>query len=466
MGLNAGSGSGKTFRAMTIADDWPQLAMPPRPPRPLTSWEIIRTRGVNSLALCDEDLFDKPFAERRLLWHRVYVVSDPAGIRRVLVDNFDNYHTHVLKARPLAPGLGSGMLIASGAAWRRHRDLLNPILDYRSTLPDAPALIQWTETLADHLGTLTPGSEIDIGHFLSLLLTVSVGHVFAGPDRAVEPMLTRMAKFPGRRRVTDYLPIANALRPRSYQIRAEAQQWYPLLDRLIAERRRADYAGGKDLLWRLAHARTRDGDRFSDAEVRDEALTLALGGIETTLRPLCWVWYLLAMHPWAEARLHDELDRVLGGRTATVDDLHRLSYLRQVVDETMRLYPPVPVMLRKTVADDIVCGRRVRRGSTVVIAPWIIHRHRRLWRDPDRFDPDRFAPEHTVTRSRYSYLPFSVGPRTCIAAPLALMQIHLAVALLARRFRFRLVPSHPVEPTGWTTLRPNRGIRVTVEPRA
>ena len=140
-------------------------------------------------------------------------------------------------------------------------------------------------------------------------------------------------------------------------------------------------------------------------------------------------------------------------------------YLRKVVDETMRLYPPVPVMLRTNAEADVLCGRAIPRGSTVVVAPWIIHRHRRLWRDPVNFDPERFAPEAIAARSRYAFLPFAVGPRACVAAPLAMMQMHVAVAILAQRFRFRLVPGHAVEPAGWTTLRPSHGVRVTVEPR-
>jgi len=307
---------------------------------------------------------------------------------------------------------------------------------------------------------------MDIGQALSVLLAVSAGHIFAGSEAAVQPMLVRMGKFPGRRRITDYLPVSDWLRWRSRRIRAEAQQWYPLIDRLIAERSRPDYAGGEDFVWRLIHTRTRNGDRLSHHEIRDEVLTLAVGAIETTLRPICWLFYLLAMHGWAEERLHAQLDELIGERALTIEDLPRLTYLRQIVDETMRLYPPVPVILRQTMADDVVCGRPVPVGSVVVIAPWIIHRHRRLWRDPDRFEPDRFLPEHTAARSRYAYMPFSVGPRTCIAAPMAMMQIQIAVAILARLFRFRLVPGHPVAPTGWNTLRPARGIRVTVEPRA
>ncbi|MBV9861360.1 MAG: cytochrome P450 [Alphaproteobacteria bacterium] len=445
----------------------PALAMPPRPERPLSIWQLIKSRGTNSLALCDEGLFEELVVERRLLWRKVFVVCDPEGLRRVLIDNGDNYHVHRLKRRQLEPGLGSGVLINNGALWRRHRALLNPTLDHRAILPDAPALIRWTEILADHLADWPAGEPINIGHAMSVLLAVSAGHIFAGAEdeATVRPMLIRMGKYPGRRRMTDYLPISDWLRWRSRQIRAEAQQWYPLIDRLIAERTRPDYAGGKDFVWRLVHTSTREGDRLTHQEIRDEVLTLAVGAIETTLRPICWLWYLLALHPWAEERLHAELDRVLGERSLAVEDVPKLAYLRQVVDETMRLYPPVPVILRQAMAADTVCGHAVPPNSVIVIAPWIIHRHRRLWHDPDSFDPDRFLPENISARSRYAYMPFSVGPRTCIAAPMAMLQVQIAAAVLARRFRFRLVPTHPVEPTGWNTLRPEHGIMVTVERR-
>jgi cytochrome P450 len=453
---------------MTMADPdpRPRLAMPPRPAQPLSTWQIIRSGGTNSLALCDEGLFEELFVERRFLGRNVFVVCDSDGLRRVLIDNADNYHVHRLKRRQLEPGIRSGLLINNGALWRRHRTLLNPTLDHRAMLPDAPMIFRWTEVLADHLARWPRRQPLNIGHSLSTLLAVTGGEIFAGPEPEIQPMLVRMGKFPGVRRTTDYLPISDWLRWRSRQVRAEAQQWYPLLDRLIAERSDPDYAGTKDFIWRLVHTTARDGDRLSRQEIRDEALTLAVGAIETTLRPMCWLWYLLAMHPWAEARLHAEIDAVIGDRRPAVEDLPRLPYLRRLIDETMRLYPPVPVILRQAMADDSVCGRRVPRGSVIVIAPWIIHRHRRLWDDPDHFDPGRFLPENVGKRSRYAYMPFSVGPRTCIAAPMALMQVQIAAVVLARRFRFRLVPGHPVEPTGWNTLRPEHGIQMTIEPRA
>jgi len=445
----------------------PAPAMPPRPSRPLSTWQMLRTAGSNSLAIWDEAMFDELVVERRYLHQRLLVVSDPDGVRRILVDNFENYRRADALRRLLLPALGTGILINDGEVWRRHRTLLNPLLDYRATIPDVPMLTRWTETLARHLSEVAPGEPIHLGNALSMLAAISVGHFFAGDDPEIDLMLARMAKFPGERRATDFLPLPSWLRSsrRTAAIRAEAEHWYPLLDRLIAKRRGADYEGGHDLLWRMVHATGRDGDRLSDAEIRDEILTFANGGLETTLRAMCWIWYLLALHPEVEMRFHAELDRVLGGRSPSVDEIGKLVYLRRVVDETMRLYPPVPVMLRSVASDDVICGRPVRRGTLVVVAPWIVHRHRRLWPDPDRFDPDRFAPEAVAARSRYSYLPFSAGPRTCIAASLAMLQIVLMAAILGQQFRFRLVPGHRIEPIGWSTLRPGGGIYVTVEPR-
>src|ERR1051325_4399242 len=172
------------------------------------------------------------------------------------------------------------------------------------------------------------------------------------------------------------------------------------------------------------------------------------------------------MHPWAEARLEQELDEVLGDRSPTAEDLPKLVYLRKVLDEAMRLYPPLPVMPRVATEDDLVCGRPIPRKSVVVVMPWLVHRHKKLWHEPDRFDPERFTPEAVAARSRYAYLPFSIGPHICIGASLALVEILITVAVLARRFRFRLAPGQTIEPIAWTSLRPGRGIRMQVEKRS
>jgi cytochrome P450 len=439
----------------------PVPAMPPRPPRPLSTFRLLRVAQRNSLAACDEELFDQLFVERRLFGQRCFVVSDPDGIRRVMQDNVDNYPRIDVLHRVFAFTAGTGMLAAEGELWRRHRRLLNPALDHRTVLADLPVFVELSEALAGHLARLPAGEDIDIGQTFAHLITAMTGRVFAAGDRDIDPVLYRLGQYPGKYRLHDFLGFAGGRRDRHKEI----AEFLPIIDRLIAVRREPDYAGPRDLLWRIANARDREADAGLDnAEIRDEVLTLGATAA-TPLRVFAWLWYLLASHPAVESRLHTELDRVLGGRLPSAEDLPRLVYLRQIVDETLRLYPPAPTMLRSAIADDVVCGRKIPKRAIVGVFPWVVHRHRRLWHDPDRFDPGRFAPDQIAARSRYAYLPFAIGPHVCIGASLALVEIIVAVAVLAQRFRFRLVPGRAIEPIAWTNLHPKGGIRMTVEPR-
>ena len=455
---------------MTLASDAdrrPALAMPPRPARPLSTLALLRTLPANSLAACDEALFDELFVERRYWWGRLFVVSDPDGIRHVLQDNCDNYLRVSPVRRAFEFSARAGMVCLEGEDWRRHRRVINPALDHRALRPDLPAVIRLTEEMARHLSCLPRDEPVEIGRTLTHLLTRTTGQVFAGDEPDIDAMLLRMGRYPEKYGLFDVLPLPPWLRAldRYRRSRAGTDKYYALLDRLVAERRCPRYAGNRDLLWRLATTPDRNsGAPLSVAEIRDEVLTLAATAA-TPLRPLTWVWYLLAMHRAVEEKLHGELDSVLGGRLPTAEDLPKLVYLRQVLDETMRLYPPLPLMLRSAAGDDTLCGHRVPRGATVAVIPWVVHRHRQLWPDPDRFDPDRFRPEVAASRRRYAYIPFGVGPHVCPGAALAMTEIVVALAILAQRFRFRLAPDQPIEPVAWTTLRPRRGIRVTVERR-
>src|SRR5712691_4124632 len=403
----------------------PQLAMPPRPARPLSTLGLLRTFAANSLAACDDRLFDELFVERRYVWGRLFVVSDPDGIRRVLQDNSDNYLRVSPVRRAFEFSSRAGMVCIEGEAWWHHRRVLNPALDHRALRPDVPKLIALTHEMARHLADLPAGEAVEIGRTLTHLLTRTTGQVFAGDEPLIDEMLLRMGRYPEQYSLFDLLPLPGWLRfvDRYRRSRIGTDKYYTLLDRLVAERRSAGYAGGRDLLWRMAHGVDRQtGERLSPAEIREEVLTLA-STAATPLRPMTWVWYLLALYPTVEEKLHAELDRVLGGRTPSADDLPKLVYLRRVLDETMRLYPPLPVMLRSAAGDDTVCGRPVPRQSIVAVMPWVVHRHNKLWRDPDRFDPDRFGPDGAAARSRYAYIPFGVGPHVCVGASLALAEI-------------------------------------------
>ncbi len=441
--------------------------MPPRPARRLSTVKLLRVALSNTLAALDEALFDELIVERRFVWGRFFVVSDPSGVRRVMQDNVDNYPRINPIRRVFAFASGTGMLSAEGEVWRRHRRLLNPILDYRAVLADLPVMVEVSEALAEHLARLPPGRELNVGETFAHLITAETGRIFAADEREIDPVLYRLGQYPGKYSLLDFLAIPGWRRfiERWRKDHAAVTRFCPLLDRLMAARRGAGYSGPKDLLWRMANARDRNtGECLSEMELRDEVLTLGATAA-TPLRVFAWLWYLLAMHPAAEARLHDELDRVLGGRAPTTEDLPKLVYLRQIVNETLRLYPPAPTMLRAAAKDDVVCGRHIPRRSIVGVLPWVVHRHRKLWRDPDCFDPERFTPLEVASRSRYAYLPFAIGPHVCIGASLAMLEILVAMAVIAQRLRFRLVPGQRIEPIAWTNLHPRNGIRMTIEQR-
>jgi cytochrome P450 len=245
------------------------------------------------------------------------------------------------------------------------------------------------------------------------------------------------------------------------------EEFDAIIDRLIDERARNPGNAPKDLLARLIAARDEQtGGGMSAQEVRDHVITIFMAGHETTAMAMTWTLYLLSQHPVEEAKLHAELDSVLAGRVPTSDDVSKLTYTRMVVEESMRIYPPVPSMEREALADDTLGGRRIPAGSTVMISPWVLHRHKKLWENPGRFDPERFSAEKSAGRARFSYLPFGGGQRICIGAAFATTEAMVLLATVAQRFQLRLVPGHNVEPQGLITLRARYGMQMLLTPRA
>jgi cytochrome P450 len=243
--------------------------------------------------------------------------------------------------------------------------------------------------------------------------------------------------------------------------RAALAELNSVVYQIIAARRASGEDAG-DLLSMLMLSRDEEtGEQMSDLQLRDEVLTMLVAGHETTATTLTWAWAMLDRHPTALANLHAELDSVLGGRAPTVADLPQLSYTRMVIDETMRLYPPVYIISRKVVADDTVGGYRIPAGSAVDISAYVTHRHPDFWERPESFEPERFTPEAVAARHKYAYIPFSTGPRMCIGNSFALMEATLALATLARRYRLRLPADHVLAPAPLVTLRPAGGLPVT-----
>ena len=205
---------------------------------------------------------------------------------------------------------------------------------------------------------------------------------------------------------------------------------------------------------------------MTDRQLRDEVITFFAAGHETTALALTWTLYLLSRHPGIERALHDEVDRAPGEGETTFADVEALPCTRMVIQEAMRLFPPVHSFSRVAIADDEVGGHAIRAGSVVTISPYLTHRNPRLWEDPLRFDPERFTPDRVKARHRFAYLPFGGGPRICIGRGFAMMEACVVLATIARAYRLRMAPEHRVEAHGGITLRPRYGLRMTLEPRS
>lgn len=453
------------------------MAVTPIPPRPvpperdLPFWKFLATARDNSLLVLPAAAYEQKLYKAKLLWFDIFILSDPAGIGHVMLDNFANYRKAEEDIRVLRPAIGEGLFTSEGETWRAHRRIMAPSFDMRSLAGYAPVMGAVAAEQAESWAALPAGAVTDVGiDMMRTTLQVISRTMFSTDSDSIVEIVREafdhyVEDFPVG--LLDLVPFLRPWRDRRLQrygagIFAKFDAAY---ERLAVERSGA--AGTNDLLSRLIAARDEEsGSRMSAKDVRDQVVTIFLAGHETTALALTWCWFLLSQHPEVEARLHDEIDRVLGGRLPTQQDVQHLAYTRQVIEETMRLYPPVSSFpARQALGDDEVCGQPIRKGSFIGIHPWVVHRHRLLWDDPDRFDPDRFTPDRIAARPRFTYLPFGAGPRICIGAGFATIEAVMILATLAQRFRLRLAPGHVVGPQAILTLRPRYGMKMIVEER-
>jgi len=406
------------------------------------------------------------------LFMRAWLVSDPAGLKRVLIDKVANYPKMPMEQRFFRALFGEGLLSSDGETWRAHRRLMAPSFDPRSVAGYAEAMVDASTAFAGEWGRLEDGAEVDVSADMTRLTLEIISRTMFSADAgemtgvtglALEQSLDQAFNF----NLLDILPVIGAMRLAGRE-RLMQQLFAPMdapLMRLIKSRRANP--GKLDLLGRLVVALDEEtGAGLSAEEVRNEVLTIFVAGHETTAAATTFVWYALSQQPEWEEKLHAELDQVLGGRVPTDADLPRLKLTRRIIEESMRLYPPAPgLSARVAVEADEIAGARIPAGGMVLIAPWVLHRHRSLWEDPNRFDPDRFLAERSVGRPRFAYLPFGGGARVCIGQMLAMNEAVLILATLAQRFRLRLRPGHDVAIQHRITIRPRGGLPMLIARR-
>lgn len=402
----------------------------------------------------------------------LYVIRHPDHIREVLVTNAECWaKTHSAFIR-LGRVLGQGLLNTDGEVWRRHRRMIQPAFHKERLQAYSEMMVQ---EATDMIGRWHDGRPVDLGseltgvtlHIVSrALFSHEVGADMDAITGAVTVLQDSFAQ-------PDLLPRWLSS-PRRRKVRRALRSIDEVMYRLIASRRHGidaaavrDAGESVDLLQRLLDARDEEGDGtgLSDKEIRDQLVTFFLAGHETTSQALTWTFYLLSQHPDVVAKLHDEFERVLGGRVPRFEDFDSLPYTEQVVKESMRLYPPVFAVARKAAADTRIGDYFVPAGSEVALWIYMAHHDPRWFPQPETFDPERFADPESVQRMKNAYLPFGLGGRTCIGKTFATIEAVLILATVAQRFRLSLAPDHRVALKPRVTLTPKFGMKMIAHAR-
>jgi len=446
------------------------------PPGPRGDWLLGMARDFQrdllGTMLAVHQQYGDVVRYRFALWHG-YMVNHPDGVKRILQDNHRNYNKDTYTFQLMRPLVGNGLLTSEGDFWLRQRRLAQPAF-HRQRIAAFGALM--TDAALDMLGRWQAaagrGEPLDVSKEMMRLTLRIAGLTLFGLDISHEAdvvgrSFTEASEYVAH---TSLDPLALLLAgfptPAQLRYRAALRELDKVVRAIIAERRHNLQDTG-DLLSMLMLARDEDtGQGMDDRRLRDEVMTLLLAGHETTANTLAWTWYLLSGHPAVEQKLHAELTNVLRGRAPTIQDLPNLPYLRMVIEESLRLYPPAYSTSRKAIAADEIGGYYIPANAVIFVSSFVMHRHPDFWENVEAFDPERFTPERSANRPPFVYFPFGGGPRLCIGNQFALTEAQLILATVAQRFALRLVPGHPVALEPLITLRPRHGLAMTLHPRS
>lgn len=396
----------------------------------------------------------------------LYLFNHPDHAKHVLADNPANYHKGIglIEARR---ALGDGLLTSEGDLWRKQRTVIQPAFGHKRIAEQAGAIAQEAAALVIRLRAHEGTGPVDVTREMTALTLGVLGRTLLATDlsgfgtlgdtfEAVQDQA--MFEMVSLSMVPDWVPLRKQLRFR--QARREQQA----IVRQVVDDRRAGPAGPvDDVLSRLISSTDQEADpRVRQQRLQDELITLLLAGHETTASTLSWAFYLADRHPEVWERLRAEATEVLGDRLPVYADLTRLSFTTMVVEESMRLYPPVWALTRVAQQADEVGGWHVPAGADVMICPYTLHRNPQFWPEPDRFDPERFGPGGAARSNRYAYIPFGAGPRFCVGNHLGMMEAVFVIAVVARELRLAAVPGFRAVPRPNLSLRVSGGLPMTV----
>ena len=458
----------------STSSDTDRSFVPPRPtplpanPNILTA--ILRARK-DLLSVWSRQAYLSDTMLLKVLGRQIFIANSPATVRRVMLTEGAAFHRKSPQMRrALEFLLGDGLFISDGELWKERREIVAPIVHRNQLHRFVPAMIEVTDEWSDRWRALDPGKPVDILHEMANLTAAIICRAVFGRHLAGDTANQIIEGFSRYQSDIDQMNIGYYLGAdegwptrKTRRLRRSTKM---VRDNIasIVEDHEAGRGDERSIISMLLQdsAQCPAHTHLTRDAIANEVATIFMAGHETTANTLAWAWYLLSQAPWAAKRVRDEVGEVLAAGPLTVESVANLKYTRAVIDETLRLYPPVPLLTRQSSADVEIDGNRIRKGDLVLVVPWLLHRNRKYWPRPDHFMPDRFLTGQPVN---FSYVPFAIGPRICAGLAFGRTEAVICLALLADRFDLTLAPGAEIVPHCRLTLRPKYGVPMFIAPR-
>lgn len=452
--------------------------VPPYPPRArgrrsvLAMLKAFRKSMVSAFSEHD---FKRPLYRIRLLRREVIICNSPELVQETLSALHETFQQKSAQMRhALKPLIGDGLFISDGEVWKQRRSAVAPIVHASKVSGFAPVMSETIAEWGQSWAEKGDGAELDVLAEMAELTAEIISRTVFGRRLGRRYTSSIVAGFKDYQSAVDQVDILSLIglpdwvpRLKGASVRKSTRRIHEVVDTIVDSHRDARARGidSAAVIARLFDARTLAGEALSRDAIRNEAIVIFMAGHETTANTLAWAWLNLSQSPRVRAALHAELDAVLAGREPQFADVARLRYTRFVIEETLRLYPPVPILARRALSDGVLDGAPFARGTILVVSPWLLHRNPTIWTRADAFIPERFDPDIAPKPNRYTYIPFAIGPRICPGLTFGLTEAILALAGLAQRFDLALKEGHRVEVVNRLTLRPGDHLPMTLHPR-
>jgi cytochrome P450 len=454
--------------------------VPPFPPRHTGTLPVLRLLGMarrNYLSIWSAHDFELPITTSRLLRRQVVVCNAPDLVKEAFQTNHPSLERKSPQQRnALAPLIGDGLFISDGPVWAQRRKIVTPIVHASRVSGFAPIMVDTILARRDAWRARGTGARIDVLSEMADLTAEVICRTIFGQELGQEYATEVVGAFTEYQRYIDQIDVFSLLdlpawlpRFRGRTVQRSVRRIMSVLDEIIARHEESKRAGNVSVIGGLLEARDDAGRPLGHEAIRNEAAVIFMAGHETTANTLAWAWYLISQSPRVANRLRAEVDAVLTGGTPGFADVARLPYTRAIIEETLRLYPPVPILAREATAPLTLGGIAVEKGALVLVVPWLLQRRAELWPDPDNFRPERHLEVSGTggkPYSKYSYVPFSIGPRICPGLAFGMTESILGLAILARDFALELAPGTDVQPVARLTLRPGATLPMVLRARS